>query len=416
MYKYRKAKQILEKYGQEQLLYFYNELEKEQKEKLINQILKLDFEKIIKLYKNSYTSKNFEVDIKDISPIKHFEKELMKEEVLEEYRKIGEESIRKNEVAVVTMAGGQGSRLGYKGPKGTYELEIDEKKISLYEILCNDLKRINIKYDISVYWYIMTSIENNDATIKYFEEHNYFNYPKENIKFFKQGNLPLIKIDGKLFLQEPYVIKEASNGNGDVFKSLKKAGLISQMEKNKIKYVSFGGIDNILLKNIDPLFLGMMIKEKYQIASKSIFKENPVDNIAIYCLKKNRPAILDYDDITEEMSLKKLEDGTFCYREANMVSHIMTLNAIKDASKLNLPYHRAFKKNAFVNEEGMKQVPDNPNSFKFESFIFDIFYYFDKMLLLRVNEQEEFAPIKSFNGPYNPDVAIEKYKRNRANY
>lgn len=408
---YKKAKEILKKYNQEKLLYFYDELEDNEKQKLVNQILSLDFEQILTLYKNSYISKNFEIEKDTISPIEHVEKNLLSDEEKEKYERIGEKIISKNQIAVVTMAGGQGSRLGYKGPKGTYELKIDGKKISLYEILCNDLKRINEKYGIILNWYIMTSTENHIATKQYFIEHNYFNYPKQHIKFFMQGNLPLITVEGNLFLQETYIIKEASNGNGDVFKALERKGLIDDMKKNKIKYVSFGGIDNILLKNVDELFLGMMVCNKQDIASKTIFKRNATDNIAVYCLKNKKPAILDYDDIPEELSVKKFKDGRYCFREANMVSHLMTLDAVKKSAKLDLPYHRAYKKNAFVNEEGMKQVPDGPNSFKFESFIFDAFYHFKDMLLLRVNEDEEFAPIKSFNGPYNPDIAIEKYKR-----
>lgn len=411
MNKYEKAKEILKKYNQEKLLYFYEELKEEEKEKLVNQILSLNFEQILTLYKNSYISKNFKVDIDTISPIEHVEKNMLSNDKIEKYEKIGKKIISKNQIAVVTMAGGQGSRLGYKGPKGTYELKIDGMKISLYEILCNNLKKINEDYGITLNWYIMTSTENHIATKQYFIEHNYFNYPKQNIRFFMQGNLPLITVEGNLFLQEPYLIKEASNGNGDVFKSLQRSGLIDDMKKNKIKYVSFGGIDNILLKNVDALFLGMMAYNNQEIASKTIFKENALDNIAVYCLKNNRPSILDYDDIPEELSEIKFKDGRYCYREANMVSHLMTLDAVKKSAKLDLPYHRAYKKNAFVNEEGMKQVPDGPNSFKFESFIFDAFYHFKDMLLLRVDEEEEFAPIKSFNGPYSPDTAIEKYKK-----
>ena len=104
-------------------------------------------------------------------------------------------------------------------------------------------------------------------------------------------------------------------------------------------------------------------------------------------------------------------DGQYLYRDANILAHLMSFNAVKKVMFANLPYHRAFKKNAFVNFEGVKQVPDKPNSFKFESFIFDAFRYFDDMLLLRVDEEEEFAPIKDFTGIYNPDSAKEKYER-----
>ena len=308
------------------------------------------------------------------------------------------------------MAGGQGTRLGYKGPKGTYMLDLSPVKKSLFQIMAEDIKRNNEKYNTIIPWYIMTSDDNDLQTKKFFELNDFFEYPKEKIKFFKQDKLPLIDITGKLILQEPYLIKEASNGNGNVFKSLKANNIIKDLENNNIQWISFGGIDNILLKNFDPLFLGLIISHNLEIGSKSILKKEPLEKTAVYCKKDGKPAILDYDDINLELSESKLiNTNTYLYREANMLSHIMSLEAIKKVSTIDLKYHRAYKKNSFVNFEGVKQVPDKPNTFKFENFIFDAFAYFDDMLLLRVDENEEFAPIKDFTGIYNPDTAIEKY-------
>lgn len=240
-----------------------------------------------------------------------------------------------------------------------------------------------------------------------------FGYPKEKITFFTQDKLPIIDINGKLILQEPYCIKEASNGNGNVFNSMLKHNIISKLNKDGIKWISFGGIDNVLLKNVDALFLGLTIAKNQKIASKSIFKENPLEKTAVYCKKSGKPSILDYEDINLELSEQKDENGHFLYREANMLSHLLNIDAVNFLSNISLPFHRAYKKNAFVNEEGMKQVPDKPNTFKFENFIFDAFQYFDDMLLLRVDANEEFAPIKDFRGIYNPDTAKEKYLKNR---
>jgi UDP-N-acetylglucosamine/UDP-N-acetylgalactosamine diphosphorylase len=311
------------------------------------------------------------------------------------------------------MAGGQGTRLGYKGPKGTYELDFEQEhcRKSLFEIMCENIKNANNQYNITLPWYIMTSEDNDFATKEYFKSHNFFDYPKEKIKFFKQEKLPIVNIDGKLILKETYLIKDGSNGNGNVFKAMKNNKIIDDLEKNNIKWVSFGGIDNILLKNIDPLFIGLTVDSSYQIASKSIFKQKPLDKVAVYCKKSGKPSILDYDDIDIKLSVSKSKDGMYQYREANILSHLMNLEAIKKVSNIHLPYHRAYKKNAFVNEEGMKQIPDKPNSFKFENFIFDSFAFFDDMLLLRVDENEEFAPIKDFTGIYNPDTAKEKYEK-----
>lgn len=406
--KLTKAKLILKKYNQEHLLNLYNELSEEQKEILLNQILRINFEKIINLYNESKKPDSLEYEV---SPIPHIEKSGLTEEQIKFYTNIGETFIKNNQVAVVTMAGGQGSRLGYKGPKGTYLLDLKPIKKSLFQIMAEDIIRINSKYNITISWYIMTSDDNDESTQDFFENNNFFGYPKDKIKFFKQSKLPLIDIEGNLILQEPYLIKEASNGNGNVFNSMYKSNIIENLKQNNIQWISFGGIDNILLKNIDPLFIGLAADKNYQIASKSIFKKHPLEKTAVYCKKNGKPAILDYDKIDLALSESKFENtNIYQYREANMLSHLMSIEAVEKMKDIKLPYHRAFKKNAFVNFEGVKQVPDKPNTFKFENFIFDAFYYFDDMLLLRVDENEEFAPIKDFTSIYNPDTAIEKYE------
>ncbi len=406
--KLTKAKLILKKYNQEHLLNLYNELSEEQKEILLNQILRINFEKIINLYNESKKPDSLEYEV---SPIPHIEKSGLTEEQIKFYTNIGETFIKNNQVAVVTMAGGQGSRLGYKGPKGTYLLDLKPIKKSLFQIMAEDIIRINSKYNITISWYIMTSDDNDESTQDFFENNNFFGYPKDKIKFFKQSKLPLIDIEGNLILQEPYLIKEASNGNGNVFNSMCKSNIIEDLKQNNIQWISFGGIDNILLKNIDPLFIGLAADKNYQIASKSIFKKQPLEKTAVYCKKNGKPAILDYDKIDLALSESKFENtNIYQYREANMLSHLMSIEAVEKMKDIKLPYHRAFKKNAFVNFEGVKQVPDKPNTFKFENFIFDAFYYFDDMLLLRVDENEEFAPIKDFTSIYNPDTAIEKYE------
>lgn len=401
----------LNNYDQKDIVKMMEKFTEEEKEKLAEQVENLDLDMVMNLYKNA---KNIPaIDENKIEHISYTDLYALSEEKFKEYKEIGSKVIRDNKYAVVTMAGGQGTRLGYKGPKGTYELDFEQEhcRKSLFEIMCENIKNANNQYDITLPWYIMTSEDNDFATKEYFKSHNFFDYPKEKIKFFKQEKLPIINIDGKLILKETYLIKDGSNGNGNVFKAMKNNKIIDDLEKNNIKWVSFGGIDNILLKNIDPLFIGLTVDSGYQIASKSIFKQKPLDKVAVYCKKSGKPSILDYDDIDIKLSVSKSKDGMYQYREANILSHLMNLEAIKKVSTIHLPYHRAYKKNAFVNEEGMKQIPDKPNSFKFENFIFDSFAFFDDMLLLRVDENEEFAPIKDFTGIYNPDTAKEKYEK-----
>ncbi len=401
-----RAKEILKEYKQEHLLNFYDELNDNEKEFLINQILRIDFKQIFDLYEASKTDEVIPCNL--IEPLPYFDKSELTDDDINYYTCIGEKYIKNGEFAVVTMAGGQGTRLGYKGPKGTFELDIVPKK-SLFEILCDNLKKANKKYNTTIPWYIMTSIYNDEETKKFFKEKNFFGYPEHYIKFFKQSQLPLINIDENLILEETYKIKEASNGNGDVFEALKRHGMIEDMKNRHIKWVFFSGVDNVTLDIVDPLLIGLTSKNNASISSKTLYKKNANDYDWVFAKRNGKPAIINSCHLTDEMKIAKDKDNHDLYREINMLAHIFSISAIELVANKKLPYHRAFKKNTFVNDEGMKQIPESPNTFKFETFIFDAFSYFDDMVLLRVKEEDEFAPIKDFNGPHNPEVAKDLY-------
>ena len=181
------------------------------------------------------------------------------------------------------------------------------------------------------------------------------------------------------------------------------------MKDKNIKWVCFSGIDNVILDIVDPLLLGLTITQKNEIASKTIYKEDAFSNNWIFANKKGSPSIISPSYLSDEMRTAKDESGHDLYRDMNILSHIFSISAIEMLTNKALPYHRAFKKNDFINEERMKQVPEKPNTFKFETFIFDAFSFFDKITLLRVNKDDEFAPIKDFTGPNNPEVAKELY-------
>ena len=393
---------ILKEYKQEQLLRFYNKLNKSQQSSLEKEIENTNFEQINNLYINS--KKDDSIDLKEITPIKYYIKKELNQKETEEYLKLANEILKKNKLCVLTMAGGQGSRLGVNGPKGTFKLNIDRTLKSLFEINCEKLIEANKQYNIEILWLIMTSKENNFQTQEFFKNNNYFGYPKNKIIFFTQDEIPVLGLNGKILLEEKYKIKKAANGNGDVFTSLSKNNIIKTLEKENIEYISFMGIDNILAKPIDLIFLGMMACKKYETASKSIFKKNALEKSAVFCNKKNKPYILDYNNISKELSEEKARDGRYLYRDCNVLAHLMTLKAVKKVVKKDLPYHRVFRKTNALNQNGESTIQD---SFKFEKFIFDAFSYFNDMLVLRI-EKDEFMPIKNKE---DIEIAIKEYNK-----
>ena len=401
-----KAKDILKKYHQEHLLAFYDELNNKEKAYLLNQICSINFEQILNLYEASKIDEVLPSNL--IEPLPYNIKREIPKDKFALYENIGIDAIKRGKFAVVTMAGGQGTRLGYKGPKGTFELDITPKK-SLFEILCDTLKDACAKYKVVIPWYIMTSTYNDEATRKFFEEKNFFGYPKKYIKFFKQSQLPLIDINGNLILEELYKVKEASNGNGDVFSSMKSEGILKDIAKKRIEWISFSGVDNVILEIVDPVFLGLTISNNKLTASKTLFKENVNDKDWIFAKRNGKPAIINSCHLTDSMKIAQDSSKKYLYRQTNILAHLFHISDINKICEVKLPYHRAFKKNTFINCEGMKQVPESPNTFKFETFIFDAFSLFDDIELLQVEVEDEFAPIKDFAGPHNPETAKELY-------
>lgn len=412
MNKYRSVVKLLKKYNQEQVLAFYNTLPKEEKELLLDQVLNIDFEKLISLY-NEFQKDVSYTDVV-ITPLEHVEETKLSSYIKSKYVKKGEEIIENGGLAVITLAGGQGTRLGLSLPKGFFEVETNPKK-SLFQIQCETLQIANIKYNTVIHWYIMTSPDNDSITKVYFEDKKYFGYGKENVTFFKQDTLPVLDFNSKLILDKAYKVKEVSNGNGDVFSSLQRYGLIEDMEKKGIKYVFIGGIDNILLKTVDPLFIGLCDIGNCKVASKTITKNENEKDEWVFARRDGKPSIVSSKRITKEMEDKKDENGKYLYKEINILAHLFSIDSLKLCANIDLPYHLAEKKNDYLNDEGVKIMPKSPNTYKYEQFIFDVFPYFDNILLLSVKREREFAPIKSFTGIHTPERALELYLNERRN-
>ena len=412
MNKYRSVVKLLKKYNQEQVLAFYNTLPKEEKELLLDQVLNIDFEKLISLYNEFQKDVSYTDAV--ITPLEHVEETKLSSYIKSKYVKKGEEIIENGGLAVITLAGGQGTRLGLSLPKGFFEVETNPKK-SLFQIQCETLQMANIKYNTVIHWYIMTSPDNDSITKVYFEDKKYFGYGKENVTFFKQDTLPVLDFNSKLILDKAYKVKEVSNGNGDVFSSLQRYGLIEDMEKKGIKYVFIGGIDNILLKTVDPLFIGLCDIGNCKVASKTITKNENEKEEWVFARRDGKPSIVSSKRITKEMEDKKDENGKYLYKEINILAHLFSIDSLKLCANIDLPYHLAEKKNDYLNDEGVKIMPKSPNTYKYEQFIFDVFPYFDNILLLSVKREREFAPIKSFTGIHTPERALELYLNERRN-
>ena len=409
MDKVQDAIDILKMYNQEHIIKLLEKLDEEQKTELIEQINHIDFHQIMELYDN--TKKEIEIKENKIEPLPYLDKAKLTTEQKEEFEKLGEEVIRNNQYAVVTMAGGQGTRLGHSGPKGTFKLDVYGKGKYLFEILAENLKEANKKYDVSIPWYIMTSKENNKQTVEFLEKNNYFGYNKDDVIIFTQSELPLVDTEGKLLINKDMKIKEASDGNGGTYSSLRASGSLADMKERGIKWVFIGGVDNALLKMADTVLLGMAVKKGVQIASKSVVKANPHEKVGVFCKMNGHPKVIEYAELPEKMAEEVDENGELKYGESHIMCNLYTIDAIEKVSKETLMYHSAFKKNSYINEEGKEVIPEEPNSYKFESFIFDAFEFFDDIAILRGKREDDFAPVKNKDGVDSPRTAKELYEK-----
>ena len=404
--KYLQALEKVKKYGQEQLLDCYNMLDDNKKEQLLDDIISINFDFITDLYRN----RNMEEDRTNakIESIPYVEKEKLTNEEKEHYSRIGQEAIRNGEYAVITMAGGQGTRLGHTGPKGTFILEEPINK-SIFEILTDTMLDYVNKYNVNIPWYIMTSEENNKATVEFFENNNYFGYGKENITFFIQGQLPMLSEDGKILLNEEGKIKLAADGHGGIFKAMVDKGYLKDMKEKNIKWLFICGVDNILVKPVDELLLGLTISQNNLAGSKSIVKGYPEEKVGVFCKKNGRPYVIEYSEMPKEMTEERLENGELKYSESHIVSNLFNINVIEEMYKNDLKFHVAHKKANYMNSNGEIVVAEKPNAYKFEAFIFDAFESVDEMTILRVKREDEFSPIKNAEGVDSPATAKEMY-------
>lgn len=399
----------LKKFNQEHLLNGYEKLDEIKKQKLLNQILDIDFELINSLYAGTKNVVNCCDD--KIEPMEYLDKFKLNEKY-KYYEDIGKRAIKNGKLAAVTMAGGQGTRLGHNGPKGTYDIGLDSHK-SLFELLSDYLKEESRRYDVVIPWFIMTSKENNDETIKFFEKNKFFGFQKDrNIFFFIQGELPMIDTEGKILIGEDGLIKLAADGHGGIYESLVKSGMTEKMKQLDIEWVFIGGVDNCLVKMVDPVLIGVAIDKKVTVACKSIVKANPHEKVGVFCKRNGKPSVIEYSEITDEMAEAVDENGELLYGESHILCNLFNIEAVERMGVTPLPYHSAYKKAKFIDKDGNLVVPDSPNSYKFEAFLFDAFGEVDDMAILRVKREEEFAPVKNADeaGVDCPSVARKMYQ------
>lgn len=329
----------------------------------------------------------------------------------EVYLNAGLESIRCGELALVLLAGGQGTRLGYDGPKGTYNIGLT-RDLYIFECLINSTLDVVRQADTWIHLYIMTSDKNHDETIDFFRRHNFFGYNQHYIHFFRQEMLPSVDFSGKIMKEAPDKICMSPNGNGGWFSSLNKYGYVNDFTLKKIKYINVFAVDNVLQKTADPVFLGAMLKKGYHSAGKVVKKAFPDEKVGTLCTQNGKPHIIEYYELTKEMRDMRDAEGHYAYDYGVILNYIFPVSSLMQLLDKHMPLHMVKKIIPYIDDNGEHVIPSEPNGYKFETLALDMLQYMNDCLPFEVIREHEFAPIKNATGVDSVSTARQLLKKN----
>jgi len=393
---YENTLKLLKKHHQEHLLAFWDELNSEQKKELLSQIAQLDFSQIYCWIRDLVKNAPIATIKADFEPVPYYKSEPDNPKLRKKYSravKLGTQLISEGKVAAFVVAGGQGTRLGFDGPKGDFPASPCKKK-TLFQIFAETIAAVQKKNKTTCPWYIMTSPSNHEQTVRIFRSKKYYGLKKENVIIFQQGTLPDFSKSGKILLADKANIACSPDGHGGSFKALYKSGALEDMKKRGVEYISYWQVDNPLINIFDPLFIGLHALDKADMSSKALEKTGPKEKLGNFCSLNGKINIIEYSDLPDKLANKKNPDKSLVFRLGSIAIHIINRRFIEDfiSNNLSLPLHRAVKSIEHISNKGRKI---KYKGVRLESFIFDAIPLASKSIILETIRSEEFAPIKN---------------------
>ncbi|MDE7198584.1 MAG: UTP--glucose-1-phosphate uridylyltransferase [Lachnospiraceae bacterium] len=388
---YQEAYEKLEKYGQLQVLKYYDELNGEEKEALLAQIEQTDFEVLSLCKKKETLNPRGKIEPIGVMQLPEIEKKR------DEYTGTGLEAIRAGKVGAVLLAGGMGTRLGSDAPKGVYNIGLT-KDVFIFQRLIENLMDVVNQAGAWIPLYVMTSDKNHDTTVKFFEEKNYFGYRADYVTFFMQDMAPACDYEGKVYLEAKNKMSTSPNGNGGWFLSMMKWGVTDKIRQAGVEWLNVFAVDNVLQRIADPCFVGATIATDSAVGAKVVAKNAPDEKVGAMCLEDGRPSIVEYYDMTPELMAAKNEQGGPAYHFGVILNYLFRVKDLEEIVARKLPLHIVEKKIPYLDEKGDLVKPEEPNGYKFEQLVLDMIHELDSCLPFEVVRNKEFAPIKNKTG------------------
>lgn len=404
------AIEALRTHGQEEVAARMEKLAPEAQERMAAQVAQIDW-KMIEDIQNHQKAEEIEKKVEPLSAVEQKDIEANKES----YTATGMKAIQEGKVAAVLLAGGQGTRLGLDKPKGTLNIG-EHKDLYLFEQLVNNLLDVVKQTGAYVPLYIMTSEKNNDDTVAFFKEHQYFGYDASFVTFFVQNMAPSVDYDGKLYMESEDSLAMSPNGNGGWFLSMISAGLDQDLKKRGVEWINVFAVDNILQRIADPTFVGATIQAGCSCGSKVVRKASPDEKVGVMCKVNGHPSIIEYYEMSEELANLRREDGELVYGFGVILNYLFKLDTLIEIADRNLPLHIVEKKIPYINEKNELVKPEKPNGYKFEQLVLDMVEMMDDCVPYEVVREHEFAPIKNKTGVDSIESAKELLKLNGIEY
>lgn len=396
------ARATLEAVGQSHVLEYVKELNDEQLASLLAQVESVDWPEVARLVQSHVKQRpRFRLpDHLDPAPWYPHDADAPLRAKYNQALALGRQLVRQGKVAAFTVAGGQGTRLGWAGPKGTYPAT-PIRGLSLFGCMAEYIARMQKMYHTTIPWYIMTSPANDADTRAFFRDNQYFGLSQEDVQFFPQAMMPafdMVHDVGKVLMDNRGSLALSPNGHGGSLKALHTSGALADMRRRGIEQISYTQVDNPLVKVVDPLFIGLHALDGCQMSSKMLPKAYPKEKLGNFCLVDGRVTVIEYSDLPDDLAHERTADGQLRFLAGSIALHAMQVDfveALNQQGDFGLPFHRAEKKVPHLDDKGQRVLPAKANAVKLETFVFDALPLAERSIIYEVDRVEEFAPIKN---------------------
>lgn len=397
---YEQATALLKKNGQEQVLRFWKKLSAKERKALLAQIESIDFKEVARCQAMLPGSGVAAETVKRGRPTAPKVAEL-KGAALKKAVAAGEGELAAGHVGVLLVAGGQGSRLGFDGPKGAYSIG-PVTGASLFYFHARKVLAMSIRYATRIPFYVMTSAANYDATVQHFEENEYFGLNADDVVFFRQGMWPGMTADGKIILDAPGHVFMSPDGHGGMISALKANGCFADMEARGVTTLFYFQVDNPMVEVADPAFIGLHALEESDYSLKLCAKRDPNEGLGMVVKRDGHFDMIEYTEMTDEMNNRRTKSGDLYFKFGSPAIHVFSRVFLERLAAKDMPLHLAHKKIATVDEKGTVVKASEPNGYKFEKFIFDALPEAKGVTCFAFDRHEEFSPVKNAEGKDSP--------------